>query len=135
MSGVVIDGGGKKNDGADSKNRLELIPPCFTGGVGQVLTFGAEKYGADNWMRGIFFRRLIGGIKRHVLAIERGEDRDPESGLLHHYHIGWGAAFLAHYVENFEEFQQFDDRVFSGRPNEIHIPSFDPVPDTGKVPR
>lgn len=108
-----VDGGGHKNDEVDRKVRLELIPPCFTKGVGAVLTFGAEKYEADNWMRGIAFRRIIGGLKRHVLAIEEGEDRDPETGELHAYHAGCCLAFLAYYVEHPDQYAQFDDRVFT----------------------
>ena len=108
----TVDGEGTKNDYKDQKNRLELIPPCFTEGVGRVLTYGAVKYEPDNWMRGIQYRRLIGGAKRHLLAIEQGEDKDPETGELHTYHLGCCIAFLSHYMENPAGYSTFDDRVF-----------------------
>ena len=148
---VAIDGGGVKNDAADHKTRLDLIPPCFTEGVGRVLTSGAEEkpmpdgtfgYGEDNWMRGIKFRRIIGGIKRHLLAIERGEDFDiglGGTGMQHAYHAGCGLAFLSHYIDHYASYLKFDDRVFtqelSGRTNAIHISNPDSVSDDGQTAR
>ena len=39
--------GGRKDDGG--KNRLDLIPPQVILALGQVMTYGAGKYGANNW--------------------------------------------------------------------------------------
>lgn len=38
---------GRKDDGG--KNRLDLIPPEVILALGQVMTYGAGKYGANNW--------------------------------------------------------------------------------------
>ncbi len=111
MKDIKVDGGGLKNDIADGKNRLELIPPNFIEGVGKVLTHGALKYGAYNWLRGITYNRLLGAIKRHILAIEKGEDKD-SSGQLHAYHAACGLAFLSYYQENSDIFSNFDDRIY-----------------------
>lgn len=75
---------GQKND--SEKVKVELLSPLWLMGVGQVLTFGARKYAAHNWRRGIERSRLLGACLRHVLAYLGGEDNDPETGLLHLYH-------------------------------------------------
>lgn len=38
---------GRKDD--NGKNRLDLIPPEVILALGQVMTYGAGKYGANNW--------------------------------------------------------------------------------------
>ncbi len=106
----------RKFDG--EKTRLELVPPRFIEGIGEVLTFGAQKYDAHNWMKGLTYSRIIGAIKRHTLAIEMGEDYDPESGMLHAYHVATNLAFLSHFMEQGRT--DLDDRVFKRKvePNE-----------------
>lgn len=110
---LAVDGEGRKFDIEDEKIRLELVPPCFVTGMGRVLTSGAIKYDADNWMRGMAFRRVLGAMKRHLNAIEKGEDYDPESGELHAYHLACGTAFLSYYQSHYATYNQFDDRVFA----------------------
>ena len=99
---------GTKHD--DDKTQLELIPPDATEGIGKVLTFGARKYAPYNWAKGINYSRIIGAIKRHLLAIERKEDTDPESGLLHADHIACNVAFLQTYMRHPYQYAEFDDR-------------------------
>lgn len=85
---------GKKFD--LGKTRLELIPTELIDGVGKVLTFGANKYEADNWrnFRKEDHRRLVGAIMRHLEAYRSGEYHDPESGLPHLAHIATNCGFL-----------------------------------------
>ena len=90
-----------KNDSA--KTRLELIDPLFIEGVGAVLTFGAEKYEANNWKLAKSDEdkeRVRGGMLRHLNAYGRGELIDPETGLSHMYHLSCGAMFLAYHDRN-----------------------------------
>ena len=77
------------------KPRMDLLDPEFLEGVAHVLTFGARKYDAHNWRNGIAFSRLIGAIYRHIGAINRGEDSDPESGMPHIWHVGANIQFLS----------------------------------------
>ncbi len=93
----------------EGKNRLDLIPPAATEGIGLVLTFGAKKYAPYNWTNGINYSKIIGAIKRHLLAIEKGENFDAESGLLHIDHIACNAAFLQTFQRH-EKYLKFDDR-------------------------
>lgn len=89
------------------KTMHELVPPFAQEQYARVLTFGARKYSPHNWERGMKWSRIIGAIKRHTLAIERGEDYDPETGLLHSAHLMCEAGFLTEY---YKIFPQGDDR-------------------------
>lgn len=68
------------------KKRLELLPFLALEQVGDVFTYGAKKYGAFNYRKGMSWSRLIGAALRHLFAFARGENKDPESGLLHLAH-------------------------------------------------
>lgn len=100
---------GKKND--KEKTRYELLPPYAIEQMALVLTNGAKTYGDRNWENGIQFSRILGAIKRHTAAIERGEDYDigpGGDGLLHSAHILCEAGFL---TEFYRIRPEFDDRV------------------------
>ncbi len=84
-----------KND--SEKNRLDLLSPLATEGLGQILTFGAKKYAAHNWRKGMDWSRLIAAAKRHLSAFERGEELDADSGLPHIDHAAACIHFLSEY--------------------------------------
>lgn len=89
---VLPDNAGRKDDG--EKVRMDLMPPDALLEVGRVLTFGANKYSERNWERGMKYGRVIGAAQRHLLAVQMGEDHDPETGLLHAAHLACCALFL-----------------------------------------
>lgn len=73
---------------ADDKDPLEYLEPALEGPLARVMRHGAKKYGyADYRVTPIKARVYIGAIRRHVNALARGEDVDPESGELHWAHI------------------------------------------------
>lgn len=84
---------GNKFDAA--KPPMALLDADYLEGVANVLGFGANKYASHNWRNGISYSRLISAAYRHLGAINRGEDIDPESGLGHAYHLGCCVMFLA----------------------------------------
>jgi hypothetical protein len=88
---------GVKHD--QDKPRMELLDPLALEGLAAVLTFGAKKYAAHNWRGGIAYSRLLGAALRHLLAIIRGEDTDPESGLPHVDHLGCCWMFLSNMMK------------------------------------
>lgn len=98
LLGAPTEGVARKYD--TSKVRLELLSVPAITAIGEVLTYGANKYKTDtetgdhNWRRGFVWSRLIGATLRHVFAHMAGEDRDPESGLLHIAHAGCCIMFL-----------------------------------------
>jgi 5'(3')-deoxyribonucleotidase len=115
---LTMDGHGKKTKRRmkmskgmrfdDGKIRHDLLPPMAINELAKVLTFGAQKYAPNNWMKGMKWSRVIGSLKRHLNAIERGEDYDPETGLLHSSHVMCNAAFLTEY---YKIYPQWDDRT------------------------
>lgn len=89
------------------KTRHDLVPAFAQDQYARVLTKGAEKYAERNWEKGMPWSKVTASLKRHIAAFERGEDVDPETGLLHMAHVMCNAAFL---VEYYNIFPQGDDR-------------------------
>jgi hypothetical protein len=89
------------------KTRVDLLDPLALEGLAKVLTFGAGKYAPDNWRGGVSYSRLIAALLRHLFAIMRGEDDDPESGLPHIDHLGCCWMFLSNHMK---EHKNMDNR-------------------------
>lgn len=96
---------GKKFDA--EKPRMDLISSIWIKGVAEVLTFGARKYAAHNWRKGIVQSRLLGAGLRHLFAFLQGEDFDPETGLCHLDHASCCLMFAR---ELWETRPDLDDR-------------------------
>lgn len=96
---------GKKFD-AD-KPRIELVSPLALTELAKVLTFGAKKYDANNWRKGIAWSRLIGATLRHVNAYNMGQTHDEETGLSHMAHAMCETMFLLEFEKTHPE---LDDR-------------------------
>lgn len=87
---------GVKND--QDKNRLDLIEPEFIEGVGEVLTFGADKYAPNNWQNVENPEdRYYAAALRHLMAYRKSSKPDPESGLSHLKHAATNIMFLMHF--------------------------------------
>lgn len=79
---------------------MDLLDADALLGLGEALTFGARKYSAHNWRKGIPNSRLIAALLRHLMAIQKGEYNDPESGLQHIDHLGACWMMLSHNMKN-----------------------------------
>lgn len=101
---VDLSQGTKLDDG---KIRMDLLPSAPLKDIAEVLTFGAKKYAAHNWRKGINYSRVYGALQRHLSAWNEGEDTDPESGLNHLAHAGCCLLFLLEYTHSRT---QYDDR-------------------------
>lgn len=88
---------GKKFD--EGKPELGLVPKSLIWAVGAILTFGAKKYGAHNWRKGLAWSRAYNATLRHLTAWWDGEDKDVESGKSHLHHAACELAFLIEYEE------------------------------------
>ena len=93
----------------EEKARFDLLPPGAMEAVAAVYTYGANKYEDRNMERGMAWGRVYGAIHRHLNAFWNGEDKDPESGMLHVTHAAWGCLTLIDYLQN-KQFEKFDDR-------------------------
>lgn len=115
---------GVKHDAG--KIQLGLISTRFLRGLGQVLTFGAKKYAAHNWRKGMVTSRYYDALQRHLLAWNDGEDLDPESQLPHLYHAACCLMFLA---ETLEIRPDLDDRYKPDARNPVSPKSGDSAPE------
>lgn len=78
MTGIKYD---------SAKPKMNLLPPKAIVEVAKVLTFGAEKYDAENWRKlDDLQNRYTAGALRHIFAHMDGEKLDPETGLSHMAH-------------------------------------------------
>ena len=82
---------------SEDKSGVDQIPIDVLIEWGQVYTFGAKKYGRDNWKLGTDYHEFYGSALRHLFAFWGGEDIDPESGLSHLAHALWNIAAIRHY--------------------------------------
>jgi hypothetical protein len=89
------------------KPPMELLSAIWLNGVADVLAFGAKKYAANNWRKGIQSTRLLGAALRHIFAYLSGEDNDPETGICHLHHASCCLMFLS---ELRIKRPEFDDR-------------------------
>lgn len=86
------------------KLRYDLLPWKAIEGLVRVLSFGARKYTANGW-RTVpdALTRYEAALLRHLAAIKRGEQVDPESGLRHIDHILCNVAFLSELMDDQEK--------------------------------
>lgn len=90
-----MDATGQKHD--TKKPRWDLLPWEAQSQIVDVLTFGAEKYGPDNWRDLPFARRRYAAAAfRHIVAWLKGERQDPESGL---HRLAHAACFILFLLE------------------------------------
>lgn len=76
------------------KLMLELIPPETYIALGEILTYGANKYAPNNW-KTVEPARYIGALLRHLTAyMQDPQGIDEESGYSHIKHVLCNAMFL-----------------------------------------
>jgi len=87
----------------EGKLRYDLVPAFAQEQYVNVLTKGSIKYKPRNWEAGMDWTKVLASLKRHVAAFEKGEDYDPETGLLHMAHAMCNAAFITEYYKIYPE--------------------------------
>lgn len=96
--------GARYNSG---KAPLEYVPLHLLEGAARVFKAATEKpvnpYPLWNWAKGMPWLVPLGCMKRHIAAIERGEDRDADTGELHIDHVICNALMLKHYYAAYPE--------------------------------
>lgn len=93
------------------KAPLDMVPLHLLDGAARVFhkatTRKVNPYPRWNWAKGMPWSVVLGSMKRHIASIERGEDRDPETGELHIDHVLCNVLMLVHY---YEQYKEGDDR-------------------------
>lgn len=69
-------GTGAKRDTDEGKGRPSLISPVLIHRLGVHLAKGAEHYGADNWVKGMPYRRTADSIIRHIFQWLAGDEEE-----------------------------------------------------------
>jgi hypothetical protein len=75
--------GARYNQG---KAEFSLIPMTALEDCARVFMYGRDKYAAWNWAKGMDWLIPYDCMMRHMEAWQRGETKDPESGLPHLAH-------------------------------------------------
>ena len=84
---------GRKYD--NGKLRYDLIPSECMEALARILTYGANKYEANNWQNlEDYYNRYYAANERHIQKWRQGEDYDQESGELHLAHAFTNVCFL-----------------------------------------
>ncbi|MCK5614685.1 hypothetical protein KAR91_73165 [Candidatus Pacearchaeota archaeon] len=81
------------------KIRYDLIPADALHELAKVYTHGAQKYEDENWRQGMPWKKIMGALERHYFAFKRGQDTDPDSGLLHIAQVAWAAFTLINFIK------------------------------------
>lgn len=134
MGQITTDpAGGKKADG--DKVRFELLIPEFIEAFARVMTHGAKKYDAWNYLK-LDRERVIGALHRHVNAYQRGEINDPETGESHLIHATccmmmlWGIDNKFWQKERLlEAMRETEKQAFFEKNNIIVREKYDEIPD------
>lgn len=83
---ITSETGGQKGS---KPQQLSTLDPVALLHLSEVSGFGASKYAAFNFLRGYDWSLSVDAASRHLMSFWAGEDRDPESGLLHTAHLAW----------------------------------------------
>jgi hypothetical protein len=85
-----------KEQAAQDKTPMQLLPPEFMEYTAMALEEGAKKYGPFNWREGepIKLMTYLGAILRHTSCLLSGQWWDKESKLPHVAHIAATCAIL-----------------------------------------
>lgn len=93
----MITADGTARHANTGKLRVDLVPLDAQEQYVRVLTYGAKKYGVNNWRRGLPWVEVAASLERHVMQWMSGEANDAESTLPHLAHVMCNAAFILEY--------------------------------------
>ena len=85
------------------KHPIKYTPLHLLEPANRVWAYGANKYAAWNWAKGMPWSVPYECLLRHLAAWYRGEDTDPESGESHLGHIMCNILMLEHFKTAFPE--------------------------------
>jgi hypothetical protein len=69
----------------------------------RVFDYGKRKYAEWNWAKGMAWSIPMACAARHLIAMMRGEENDPESGLAHRGHVFCNIVMLQTFARTFPE--------------------------------
>lgn len=93
----------------EGKIQSREIDPDFILGIGEVLTKSRAKYEHFNWQKPTNFSTPYESLMRHLMAFQKGEEIDQETGCHHLLHAATNIMFLHYHAINNSG---IDDRGF-----------------------
>ena len=119
----IMTASGIKYD--SEKPKMNLLPPKAIVEISKVLTFGAEKYDAENWRKlDDLQNRYTAGALRHIFAHMDGEELDPETNLSHLAHAMCCLLFKLE-IELEERFKEEESREVDSTEHTARDQSFE----------
>ncbi len=91
-------------EGGNVERLLDVLRELGAGGwceCAHVFDYGRGKYAAWNWAKGMPWSVPFACAVRHLLAMEAGEELDPESKLPHRGHVFCNIVMLATYQRTY----------------------------------
>ena len=85
---------GAQRDTGEGKGTPSLISPVLIHRLGVLLQKGAEHYGADNWLKGMTYRRTADSMIRHIFQWLAGDTEEDHLAA-----VCFGAMCLMTYEE------------------------------------
>ena len=101
----IIEREGHKDD--SGKPAFFYLPWVALEDVARVMEYGANKYAAGNYQKGMSHHRYFSACVRHLVSWWKKEDIDPESGLPHLAHA---ACCILMLLENWKMGRGSDNR-------------------------
>lgn len=89
---------GLKHD--SGKVQISLAPKELIYGAARAYTYGANKYGKNNFKLGMKWSRILDATLRHLYSYIDKEESDPESGLGHLDHAAANLGMLLYYNQH-----------------------------------
>lgn len=116
-----------------NKGKLEWhqLPMFALAGSVRVFMYGGKKYTKANWCKGMPWSVVYDCAMRHLMAWQRGEELDSESGLPHLDHALTNLVFLSAYRDLYPE---GDDRFAEFAPGGVAKLATDPSPPASPPP-
>jgi hypothetical protein len=93
----------QRDDAVSIGDVLAEFTGDWTTDCARVFDYGRRKYTEWNWAKGMAWSIPLACAVRHLLAILRGEEKDPESGLPHRGHVACNLVMLAQYEQTYRE--------------------------------
>lgn len=92
---------GAKRDTQDGKPRFDLVPPVPMRRVADLYTRGLEKYGENNWTKGMPCTRYLSSAMRHLEQARAGDTEEDHwaaavwnlFAIMHFEDSGWNDLF------------------------------------------
>lgn len=85
------------------KSRWSLVHFRSLDPMVRVLMYGADKYAADNWKKGLDKKEILDSMQRHLGELIDGQETDEESQLPHIGHILCNCMFYQYHHGKKEE--------------------------------